>query len=189
VGKKKPARTIPTAESLLADTQKLFDVMNSASDLAVAIVAHSYLDASLGCLLRHRFVDSDAARDLLDDMNGQLSSFGARCRAARALGLISALWYADLRKLGKIRNRFAHHYLALDFGDKQIGTLCDSLSLNKDPINVATGKPMKVPHISEAHRIRGRYLMMSVHLSQKLLQQVAAGPPRAGRSLGVNRTI
>ena len=150
MAKKKP---VPTAETLSADIQRLFELMNSASDLAVAIVAHSYLDAALECRLRAWFVDSEAALALLDT-NGHLNSFGARCDAARAVGLISAAHYADLKKLGKIRNRFAHHHIALDFGDSQIKGWCDALSLNRDPIDVDTGKPIKVPHISEAHRIR-----------------------------------
>jgi hypothetical protein len=50
--------------------------------------------------------------------------------------------------------------------------LCDALSMNQDPINVATGKPMKVFHISEALRVRGRFLMMATHSNDRFLIRI-----------------
>jgi len=44
-----------------------------------------------------------------------VESLGARCNAALAMGLIDRTTFDDLRKIAKIRNRFAHHLLALDF--------------------------------------------------------------------------
>jgi len=166
-------RPVPSTETLLADTSKLIDVMNTSSDLAVAIVAVSYLDACLGNLLRSSLADRDEADKLLD-IGNPLESFGARYRLARAMNLIDETRYEDLKKIGKIRNLFAHHHAGLDFGNQEIGRLCDNLSLNQNPIDVVTGRPIKVPHFSEATRVRGRFLMYATYLSQQFLTQSAA---------------
>ena len=142
--------------------------MNSASDLVVALVATSYLDAALAQLLEHHFIDP-ASSNLLLGIDGPLESFGARSRAARVLGLISAPVFGDLQKAGKIRNRFAHHHTALDFSDQQVKDWCDAFSLNHDPIDVAAGKPMKMHSMSEAHRIRTRFQMVVVTLADRFV--------------------
>jgi DNA-binding MltR family transcriptional regulator len=173
-------RAIPSAEVLWADREQLFDVLRKAPDLMVALVVTSYLDASLARLLYEQFVDESGAKALLE-IDGPLESFGARCNAALAMGLIDRTTFDDLRKIVKIRNRFAHHHLALDFGDPEIGRLCDAMSLNRDPVDHITGKPVKVPHISDSVRIRGRFLMMAVFLGDKFLVRARAATPDEDR--------
>jgi len=165
-------REVPTATTLLADTDKLYELLRTASDLAVAIVMVSYLDASLGNVLRSVLANRKATDSLLD-IDRPLESFGARCQLARAMNLISETTYRDLKLIGKIRNRFAHHHFALTFDDEEIGRLCDRLSLNHDPIDVRTGKPMKMVHVSKASRVRGRFLIFSHYLSQQFLKFAA----------------
>ena len=64
--------------------------------------------------------------------------------------VIDRTTFDDLRKIAKIRNRFAHHHLALSFGDPEIGRLCDAMSPKRDPVHRITGKLVRVPHISES---------------------------------------
>ena len=135
---------MPTAEVLWADREQLFDVLRKAPDLVVALVVTSYLDASLARLLHEQFVDESGAKALLE-IDGPLESFGARCNGALAMGLIDRTTFDDLRKIGKIRNRFAHHHLALDFGDAEIRRLCDAMSLNRETVDHITASQLRYP--------------------------------------------
>lgn len=167
----------PNVETLVADMKQLFNVISTAPDLAVALVATSYLDAALAGLLEHKFVDSQASRELLGT-DGALGSFGSRCQVVRALGLVTEVTYRDLQKLGAVRNRIAHTHLALDFSDGDIRKLCTDLSLAKYPRDHRTGKIIKVPELSRAHTARSRFLMMTTYLIEHFLRQAALGVRR-----------
>jgi len=159
-----------TVDMLLADRVKLFELMQTATDFIVAVVVTAYLDASLELLLRSRFQNSKAADELLDD-NRPLASFGARYHAARAIGLIDETAYGDLKQIGKIRDRFAHYHLALDFGDQEIVDRCRELSLSEHTFDHNTGEIIcVVPRTSESLYARTRFLMMASYYSGRFLQ-------------------
>jgi hypothetical protein len=127
-------------------TKELFDEtwsrvtkeLNAESERACAIVGGAYLDDLLGELLELYLVENaDASPDLLDSENGNapLGTFGARILIAYAVGLLPKNLTAALRKIKKIRNKFAHD-LTLSFNEPSITKLCEGLSsLTTDPFN------------------------------------------------------
>lgn len=65
--------------------------------------------------------------DKLLSPRGPIGSFAARADLAYCLTLINKSAYSDLVKIAKIRNRFAHKHLALDFGDAEVRSSCEEL--------------------------------------------------------------
>src|SRR3989338_1829311 len=97
-----PKRIILPVENLSEDTSKFFDVLNESNDLAVVLVAASYIDASLAALLYRFFIESSVSDKLLDVQGGALGSFTSRCDAASALALITKPMSQDLIKIAEI---------------------------------------------------------------------------------------
>ena len=110
--------------------QQVVDELNGESERACAIVGGVFLDDLLENLLGIYLVDNrDARNDLLgsERLTTPLGNFGARVLAAYAIGLIDANHYKALKKVQKIRNRFAHD-LSLNFEEPLISKLCKELS-------------------------------------------------------------
>ena len=68
-------RPIVPTQSLSADTQKFFDVLNDQSDLAVMLVGASYLDAALASLLQRFLLPGSTTTKLLDPTGRSLERF------------------------------------------------------------------------------------------------------------------
>jgi len=77
------------------------------SDRAAAVLLPSYIDSLLEKLLR-QYLRETQYTDSLFDANGGLATFSSRINVVHALGLISGNAAADLHKIRKIRNEFAH---------------------------------------------------------------------------------
>lgn len=58
---------------------------------------------------------------------GPLHSFSARIHIAKAMGIISAHDAAELHKLRKLRNEFAHSGIPLDWSDSKVRSLVAGL--------------------------------------------------------------
>jgi len=104
--------------------------LHAESERACAIVGGALLDDLLGELLEVYLVEnSDASSDLLssENINAPLGSFGARIVATYAIGLLPESNFNALRKVKRIRNRFAHD-LSLGFNQPAISSLCAELS-------------------------------------------------------------
>lgn len=114
-------------EELSEDTQKVYDILNQEPDLACVLIGTSYLSELLASTLSVSFIKSRVAEKLLDPKRGVIGGFVSRADLAYCLGLIAKNAYNDLLKVAEIRNKFAHRYLALDFGDQAIQTECDKL--------------------------------------------------------------
>jgi DNA-binding MltR family transcriptional regulator len=95
--------------------------------LRCALVGASYLDASLGTLLKEGFVHRGKTADKMLEPGGLLSEFRARSDLAYCLGLVNEDEYRDLSTIAEIRNRFAHSYLSIDFKDNEVKRLCGEL--------------------------------------------------------------
>jgi len=94
------------------------------SDLTVAILGASYLDALLEDLLRTYLVQSREAKELF----GQ--TFTRKARIAFALGLVSRDTLDDLGAIADVRNYFAHRVLveSASFNDPEMAEVCRRLS-------------------------------------------------------------
>jgi hypothetical protein len=104
----------------------MYTELSGESERACAIVGIAYIDDLLGQVLEHYLLENKGAyKDLLnpENINAPLSSFGARISAAYGMGLISKSDLDALRKLKKVRNRFAHN-INLSFNDNEVEQLC-----------------------------------------------------------------
>lgn len=135
------ARTsIFTPEQLSGDTQALFDVLNKESDLAVILIATSFIDACLLSLLEKKMLKG-ATTDRLLGHKGTLGSFMARADLCYVLGLIPKSWYHDFTVMSDIRNKVAHHHLGLSFENPEIADKCANLSTHlQGDLSNSTGR-------------------------------------------------
>lgn len=115
---------------MLFEFTKLFDY-NEASDRAVAIVGPAFLDALLTETLTNFLVEDKKEVHKLLRPDGPLGTYSNRVTACNCLGLTGEIVTADLRLVGKIRNRFAHH-LRATFADPQIQSWCRKLRWHKE---------------------------------------------------------
>ena len=76
-------------------------------DRAVVIVISAYLEDRLTDLISAAFVDISSAQLVLQD-DRCCSTFSAKLRLARAMGIISIEFAADLDSVRKLRNNAAH---------------------------------------------------------------------------------
>jgi len=161
-----PKRQLPPIESLSKETRHLFNVLNEEKDLAVMLVASSFIDACLGSILKRRLKQSSVSEKLLDS-SGMLGTYSARADLSYALSLISKPLYQDLIKIAEIRNEIAHHHLALSFETESIMSKCSQLSYVSSLKNGNTGDSLGM----EKWMIgpRNQFVMTTVMISQRLL--------------------
>ncbi len=117
-------------QEMLLEFSRLFDY-KEASDRAVAIVGPAFLDTLLGDILIEFMVDDIREVNELLKPDGPLGSWGNRVRVCYCLGLIGEIVTADLKLVGKIRNRFAHDIRA-GFSDPTISQWCQQLRWYKE---------------------------------------------------------
>ena len=117
---------------MLIEFARLFDY-GEASDRAVAIVGPAFLDGLLSDILVEFMVDDEREVNKLLQPDGPLGTYGSRVTACYCLGLIGEIVAADLRLVGKIRNRFAHD-LRADFADLKISQWCRALQWHKESL-------------------------------------------------------
>ena len=162
-------RTVLPAETLSADTQKLFDVLNGEPDFSVVVVSCAYIDACLASILKRYFLEGSVSGKLLDAQSGALGSFSARSDACYALGLVSKAIYQDLVVIGRLRNQIAHHYLMLDFSAAHIAEACSSLKYAETLERWDTNDIERMFKPEQLAAPRTRFVMTVVLLSQRLL--------------------
>ena len=114
---------------MLLEFSRLFDYKDS--DRAVAIIGPAFLDTLLRDILIEFMVEDDREVSKLLQPEGPLGTYGSRVTACYCFGLIGKIVTADLRLVGKIRNRFAHDIRA-DFSDQKISQWCRALRRHKE---------------------------------------------------------
>jgi DNA-binding MltR family transcriptional regulator len=77
--------------------------------------------------------------------------FSDQCKLAHCLGLISADMLKDLKRLTRVRNRFAHTSGAVSFKDPKISGLCDALWTPKIFPVIVGHAPPQVRRVFEKH--------------------------------------
>ena len=96
-------------------------------DRAVALVATSAVELALEAAILARFVplDDNERRDLFSvDSDSPLSSFAAKIRIGRAMGIYGPRFKSDLIVIKTIRNAFAHAPRHIDFDTQEIRDAC-----------------------------------------------------------------
>src|ERR1700683_1302281 len=115
---------------LLIEFARLFDY-KEASDRAVAIIGPAFLDMLLSNILIEFMIEDDKEVNKLLRPDGPLGTYGSRVTACYCLGLIGPIVTADLRLVGKIRNRFAHDIRA-SFSGQPISQSCRALRWHRE---------------------------------------------------------
>jgi len=96
-------------EQLIHQAALVEDTLREETDKGCALVAGAALDEVLGGLLTAYFVnDKEICNALLHNPNAPLSTFSARIRLSRAVGLISQDLYRDIDTVRYVRNQAAH---------------------------------------------------------------------------------
>ena len=137
------------------DAQELLAELNGANERACAVVGAARLDDLLRELLEAYIVeDRDARNQLYGVANPQamFREFGTKTAVAYAVGLIDDDLCRELRKIGDIRNYFAHRWRS-SFDDAPIKKLCSSLSIPKDASVPFPGS--QAPSITTTDRKKG----------------------------------
>lgn len=124
-------------------TQRASDgyrILQLESERGCVLVGGAMLDEMLGALLRAFFIrDENLTKELLYAPNAPASSFSARIRLCRAIGLITDEFFRDLDRLRGIRNKAAHFDRRGDMGfqfsfsDQDIGDTCHALLSIPEP--------------------------------------------------------
>lgn len=107
---------------------KVLGQFSRENDRTAAIVIGSFLDDFLLLALKSRLVDSPELDNYFKP-EGACGSMGARCRLGLLLGLYTKQFYKDIRRMGDIRNLFAHNIDVSSFEDSVIKSKCDGLIL------------------------------------------------------------
>ena len=166
-------KRIPQIEQLSSELQELFNVLNDGQDLSVILIGTSFLDTSLSSILERKIRKGKVSKKMLESGRGMLGTFASRADACYVLGLIEKPIYKDLLTIGEIRNKIAHHHLALDFDDENIKNLCSKLSymgsaesfksFDSDPEN----QPLWLADLMVG--ARNQFILSVVMISQRLL--------------------
>lgn len=147
--------TVPV-EQLSEETRALFDVLNEERDVAVILIATSFLDACLKSNLEHKLLASQTTDKLLRH-TGVLGTLNARADMCYALGLIPKSWYQNLCTFAEIRNLVAHHHLSLSFETPEIAAKVEALTT---PLGGPLGLELEG---------RSRFTLVSALLANQLL--------------------
>lgn len=89
------------------------------------------MDTLLSNILTEFMVENDKEVSKLFQPEGLLGTYGSRVAACYCLGLVGSTVTADLRFIGKLRNRFVHDIRAT-FTDPKISHWCRQLVWHKE---------------------------------------------------------
>jgi DNA-binding MltR family transcriptional regulator len=127
------ARKVFTLEELKADFDKVQEAFAGQSPIACALIGSAYIDKLLGALLRQFFIDQKReVEEQLFNEGQLLENAGAQNKIAYFCGLIPKSLFESINRIQKIRNRFAHSHMAIDFSEETIGNWCRCLAFSGD---------------------------------------------------------
>lgn len=115
-------------DELNEEARGLWDTINHEHPLPCVLISTAYIEQCLATLLHSVFIKGSTSDDLFDHEKGVLKDISSRAKLAYSLGMIPKTLFQNLRKIGEIRNRFAHSHLTVDFSDPEIDKLCRELS-------------------------------------------------------------
>lgn len=103
--------------------------LESGDSLACVVVSTSFLDAALSQLLQKTLINGDTSKALLHHDKGPLGTLSAKASVAYCMGLITKTCFSNLKKIGEIRNLFAHLVDDLTFESLDVRNKCMELIL------------------------------------------------------------
>jgi hypothetical protein len=128
--KQKPAKPPKNRSlSVLPETLDALNEMDSADDRTAAIVGLAFLENNLALAIMSRLRDMDETeqKDLFDEPLSLLGGFSAKVEIGYALNIFGKSVRSDLKRLNRIRNRFAHYLEVRNFDHPEVSKFCDDL--------------------------------------------------------------
>jgi hypothetical protein len=115
-------QTHKSSQTVVSEFEQLFDITNDPKlpDVACVILVTSFLNDALGALLDARFVGVSTKNIILAPENGLLGSLQAKANIAYCMNLITKGCASNIRRIGEIRNKFAHKFPAVTFNDAEV---------------------------------------------------------------------
>lgn len=104
--------------------------IKTESDTSSALVAAALVENALAHAIHEklpRFNEAGGASDLFAQ-SGPYGTFSLKIKAAYAMGIFEAAAFADLNKIRKTRNEFAHSPTPLSFDASAISSRCRTLA-------------------------------------------------------------
>ena len=104
-----------------------FEQIMKESERGQVLISCSFLEDTLGRMLKSFLVKSESSNKLLTGFNAPLSTFSARIKACNAMGLLTNDEMMEIEIHRKIRNKFAHQ-ISMSFEDQSVVDLCLNLT-------------------------------------------------------------
>jgi hypothetical protein len=118
--------------------------IQAGSDRVAGILGAAVMQNALIGAILSRLKDTTDAPKLFDD-RGPMNSLSSQIMMGRALGLYNGRVEDMMHIVRKVRNKFAHSVVSLDFSDPQIASWCNELKS-------FAAEPMPNRTISDARR-------------------------------------
>jgi hypothetical protein len=128
--KDKAAKHKPIARvTLIEAIDELGKAIRHENALPCVLISVSYVEQQLATLLSAFLIADPVSEALFNPLQDDvLSTYSSRTKMAYCLGLIGKELFENLKRLGHIRNRFAHSHLSIGFDDKEVADLCMALA-------------------------------------------------------------
>jgi DNA-binding MltR family transcriptional regulator len=164
------SKRIQKPVKLTEDSQAFYQAINDEAPLPCALISVAFLEKAVTAILAGFFVQCDTAKTVLGE-NGFLGEFSRCADVAYCLGLVSNGALKNLKRVGKIRNLFAHSHQLIDFNDHEVREHCAQLTFPKISQAIAVGgeKPTFLDDFGK--NPRSRFTLVSVLLFQTLMLQ------------------
>ena len=106
--------------------------MRDGSDRVCAILGGTFADVALQKAIRKSLKNTAHIKDMFN-AKSELSGFLAKTELAFGMGLIGEQPRSDLKKIGQIRNKFAHNLDINSFESQAIKDICAQLWIPNNP--------------------------------------------------------
>ncbi|MBB2818392.1 UNVERIFIED_ORG: DNA-binding MltR family transcriptional regulator [Rhizobium esperanzae] len=107
-------------DPVFGDLNRLQKTIEQLDERGLILALAAFAEEALGDLINAFLIPGDPAKQLLEGFNAPLGTFSARIKMAYSLGLVTKGQYADLDRLRRIRNDFAHTWEPISFSDQKI---------------------------------------------------------------------
>ncbi|MBR1267227.1 hypothetical protein JQ629_06870 [Bradyrhizobium sp. AUGA SZCCT0222] len=105
---------------VFGNLNRLSRILGQLDERGLILALAAFAEEALGDLIEAFLISGDPAKRLLEGFNAPLGTFSARIMMAYSLGLVTKRQRADLDRLRRIRNEFAHNWEPTSFSDRKI---------------------------------------------------------------------
>jgi DNA-binding MltR family transcriptional regulator len=109
-------------DEVFGNLNRLTRILRQLDERGLVLALAAFAEEALGDLIEAFLIPGDPAKQLLDGFNAPLGTFSARIKMAYSLGLITKRQHADLDRLRRIRNEFAHNWEPMSFNDQKVAS-------------------------------------------------------------------